>query len=417
MNLCDIWRVRNPLKKRFTFRQNHYSGFIQRRSDYFFISNTLQDTVRNTDVFAAFCSDHSPIFFSLDKKIDASRGRGLWTLNNSLTPNCIYIEKMKTHIVDTLNLLDNENILDQNVRWDFLKYEIRKFTNDFSKALSKNEKKEVSYLEKKLKDLECDLSNTKTRDQHLDCKNKLENIYTKKANGIRIRSKCSWYESGEKSSKFFLNLEKTRAKQEHLRKILVNENEIQEQREVDTHLYLFFKNLFTQKLSVCEENVTKFLDQISLPKLNNEQISECEGFINEEELFSPLKSMENDKSPGNDGLTKEFDETFWQDLKTPLLESIRHSYLIDKLTVSQNQAVIKLIGKKDRDKRFIKNWRPISLLNVDAKSISKALAERVKNIIPSLVSNNQIAYVNNRFISEGGRLISDIFNLYKLTVF
>ena len=333
MNLCNIWRVRNPLKKRVTFRQNHYSGFIQRRLDYFFISNTLQDTARNTDVFAALCSDHSPIFFSLDKKIDASRGRGLWKFNNSLTSNCIYIEKMKTHIVDTLNLLDNENILDQNVRWDFLKYEIRKFTIDFSKALSKNEKQEVSYLEKKLKDLECDLSNTKTRDQYLDSKDKLENIYTKKANGIRIRSKCSWYECGEKSSKFFLNLEKTRAEQGHLRKILVNENEIQEQREVDTHLYLFFKNLFTQKLSVCEENVTKFLDQISLPKLNNEQFSECEGFINEEELFSALKSMENDKSPGNDGLTKEFYETFWQDLKTPLLESIRHSYLIDKLTV------------------------------------------------------------------------------------
>ena len=56
---------------------------------------------------------------------------------------------MKTHIVDTLNLLDNENILDQNVRWDFLKYEIRKLTIDFSKALSKNKKQEVSYLEKK----------------------------------------------------------------------------------------------------------------------------------------------------------------------------------------------------------------------------------------------------------------------------
>ena len=83
---------------------------------------------------------------------------------------------MKTHIVDTLNLLDNENILDQNVRWDFLKYEIRKFTFGFSKALSKNGKQEVSYFEKKLKDLECDLSNTKTRDQYLDCKDMLENI-------------------------------------------------------------------------------------------------------------------------------------------------------------------------------------------------------------------------------------------------
>ena len=123
--------------------------------------------------------------------------------------------------------------------------------------------------------------------------------------------------------------------------------------------------------------------------------------------------MENDECPRNDGLTKEFYETFWQELKAPLLESIRHSYLIGKLTVSQNQAVIKLIEKKDRDKRFIKNWRPISLLNVDAKLISKALAERVKNVAPSLVSNNQIAYVNNRFIIEDERLISDILEMTK----
>ena len=50
---------------------------------------------------------------------------------------------------------------------------------------------------------------------------------------------------------------------------------------------------------------------------------------------------------------------------------------------------------------------------MDARLISKALAERVKNVIPSLVSNNQIAYVNNRFISEGGRLISDILEMTK----
>ena len=48
------------------------------------------------------------------------------------------------------------------------------------------------------------------------------------------------------------------------------------------------------------------------------------------------------------------------------------------LSISQGQAIIKLIGKKDGDKRFIKNWRPISLLNVDLKIISKALSEKLK---------------------------------------
>ena len=64
--------------------------------------------------------------------------------------------------------------------------------------------------------------------------------------------------------------------------------------------------------------------------------------------------------------------------------------------------------KKDKDKRLIQNWRPISQLNVDAKIISKALSKRLKNILPSLISDNQSAYVDGRFITEGGSLIADV---------
>ena len=45
-NLCDIWRVRNPRKKLFTFRQKHFTGIIQRRLDYIFVSNSLQESVK-----------------------------------------------------------------------------------------------------------------------------------------------------------------------------------------------------------------------------------------------------------------------------------------------------------------------------------------------------------------------------------
>ena len=83
------------------------------------------------------------------------------------------------------------------------------------------------------------------------------------------------------------------------------------------------------------------------------------------------------------------------------------TFLKEKLCASQKQAVIKLIEKKDREKRFIKNWRPMSLLNVDVKLTSKVLSNRIKNLLPNLISNNQNAYVANRFIREGGRLISD----------
>ena len=147
---------------------------------------------------------------------------------------------------------------------------------------------------------------------------------------------------------------------------------------------------------------------MSLPKLDNQKALSCEGPITETELLNALKSMSNDKSPGNDGLMKEFYETFWNEIKNTLISSIQRSFEVDQLTISQRQAMIKLIEKKERDKRLIKNWRPISLLNLDTKLLPKALANRMNDVLPSLVKENQIAYVKGRFISEGGRLISDI---------
>ena len=60
--LCHIWRIRNPRK-----RQKHFSGIIQRRLDYFFISNSLQDTISSVDILNTFSTDHSPVFLFLNK--------------------------------------------------------------------------------------------------------------------------------------------------------------------------------------------------------------------------------------------------------------------------------------------------------------------------------------------------------------
>ena len=121
--------------------------------------------------------------------------------------------------------------------------------------------------------------------------------------------------------------------------------------------------------------------------------------------------MDNDKSPGDDSITKEFYIKFWDAVKEPLCASIEQFLIAGELSTSQKQAIIKLVEKKDRDKRFIKNWQPILLLNVDIKLISKVLASRLKSVISSIVNENQVAYVNNRFISESSRLISDILEI------
>ena len=72
-----------------------------------------------------------------------------------------------------------------------------------------------------------------------------------------------------------------------------------------------------------------------------------------------------------------------------------------------------MLGKKGKDKRFIKSWRPISLLNTEMDIISKVLSTRIKNVLPFLISSNQTAYVKKRFISKSGRVISDILEIAK----
>ena len=182
---------------------------------------------------------------------------------------------MKNQISETISMLDQDKITDKHLRWEFLKYEIRKFTINFSKNLVKEKNKDRIFLEKELKKLEKNLDNLQTNECYLGCKQKLQNRYTKKVNGRRIKSKRNWYENREKSTKFFLNLEKYRAIQGCLRTIIVNKKELNDSQQINDALYNFYQTLFKEKLSISEECIQSFLDKVSLPKLNENQALKC----------------------------------------------------------------------------------------------------------------------------------------------
>ena len=150
-----------------------------------------------------------------------------------------------------------------------------------------------------------------------------------------------------------------------------------------------------------------FLSEKHLPTISDENYNLCEGEITEDNF----KSIHDNKTLGNDGLSKEFYETFWEDMKDVFINSLKQAKIEGSLSISQRQAVIILLEKEDRGKRFIKNWRPISLLNTDTKIISKAFAAKLKAILPSIISSNQTVYVEKRCISESGGLISDIMEI------
>ena len=120
--------------------------------------------------------------------------------------------------------------------------------------------------------------------------------------------------------------------------------------------------------------------------------------------------MSNKKSPGSDGLTKEFYLTFWEDLKEDLCEMMNNTYLKEELCESQKEAIVKLIYKKGCP-RELKNWRPISLLNIDYKILSKILANRLKTLMPQLVGKDQYCGVPNRSISTANSILTNIWDI------
>ena len=101
-----------------------------------------------------------------------------------------------------------------------------------------------------------------------------------------------------------------------------------------------------ETLSFSSNNLETNLNTVSFPKLTKEKSKTLDSGITEKEMFIALQGMENNKSSGNDGLTKEFYITFWNEVKAPLLLAIEKAYLVKQLSTSQKQAVIKLIEKK-----------------------------------------------------------------------
>ena len=111
---------------------------------------------------------------------------------------------------------------------------------------------------------------------------------------------------------------------------------------MQNELQLFYRNLFKSNCTKPYDDYKKFLDKIKTPVLTNKKAIICQGDLAEIELFKSLSSMQDCKSPGNDGLTKEFYEYFWNVIKDPLMNSRKKK----KFSISQRQDVIKLIEKR-----------------------------------------------------------------------
>uniref|UniRef100_A0A8C6PVC2 Reverse transcriptase domain-containing protein n=1 Tax=Nothobranchius furzeri TaxID=105023 RepID=A0A8C6PVC2_NOTFU len=135
---------------------------------------------------------------------------------------------------------------------------------------------------------------------------------------------------------------------------------------------------------------------------------EAEGLdlpITEAEIRKAIASMKNGKSPGYDGLPVEYYKTF-ADIAAPILHEV-YQEMFDKGCVAPtfNEAVISLIFKTGKDPNDPSSYRPISLLNLDCKILTKILATRLQLVLPNIIHPNQVGLMKNRTLTDNVRLL------------
>ena len=173
-------------------------------------------------------TDHSAVYLRLGAPDEINRGPSSWKFNNSLINDTTFVDEM-SDFIEKCKSYDLTQFTDPRLKWEFIKYKMRSFSITYSKNKARDRKAERLGLESKVNHLESTFTTDtceELKKEYEESKAKLEQLYDYFTQGAIIRSKCSWYEKGEKSTKYFLNLEKHRKSMTQVRKLTKDGNEI-----------------------------------------------------------------------------------------------------------------------------------------------------------------------------------------------
>ena len=210
------------------------------------------------------------------------------------------------------------------------------------------------------------------------------------------------------ASKYFLSLENKHQTLNTISKLTTEDGSmITNDTGILTECASFYKDLYTSE-NVDNLEIRTYLSKVNMPKLENNLKNKLDSEITEKELLAAVEKLKHNKSPGLDGIVPEFYQTFWHILKEPFIEMITETFEKGEMCNSIKRAVLTLIFKKG-DKCLLKNYRPISLTNYDYKIIAFILANRLQQVIGSLIHHDQSGYIKGRYIGQNSRAIMDIY--------
>ena len=388
-----------------TFRRGETMSSI----DYIYATKPLHQHLIQSqiDFVEPSWTDHALLTVSIKFGND-KQGPGLWRANPLLAEDkkyCKFLEDTLTKFFHTLKTTSTPQ-----EKWDMVKKEIKKVTQSFGRRRS-------AWREKTLKNLQS--SRTKLLRQYKGnitlvekispIEEQIGAIQKEIADVAALRAGRHWRENGETSAGYLKRTITARA----IKKLIpslqhpTSYNTCSEPKAMQDAARCYYQNLYSPD-PIDQPSVDRLLDSV----LPEERVSSSEAeamtrLLTLQEIQEGSKRSPRRSSPGCDGIPYEIlSLVFQHPLYATLVTQIYNDALTESLIpASWHETCVSLLPKKG-DLTLLSNWRPISLINTDAKVFTRMLTKRLKDVAARLVCPAQTGFLPNRFIGDNGMMLN-----------
>ena len=337
-----------------------------------------------------------------------------------LDPSILKNEETKLKFIEEVDFLLNQSDAswDPHTKLEFSKMCIRSVAEKLQADRKKKEKLDEDEVNEELNLAINSLENDPTEAEGEELVEYIEELRDRKASlieskGERLAEKLGtkWYNEGEKSTRYFLNLLKRKAP-DALQVLTDREgNDIMSQELVENEVVKFYKTLYEDydrskiKEIEVEDEFFNLIESLSAQEENM-----VAARLSLRDLEETIVTC-TDTAPGPDGIPYSFYKVLWRRMGSTIVDAWNHTLITGKLCPSHKVSYLKLIPKLGKDLKNLTNWRPITLSNCDHKLITKTYANRMSSVVAGCIRERQTAYLKGRLINDNIRTIMSSINI------
>ncbi|KAF5807675.1 putative RNA-directed DNA polymerase [Helianthus annuus] len=232
-------------------------------------------------------------------------------------------------------------------------------------------------------------------------------VERRRALDLKQRSRTMWALDGDENSRFFHMYINFRKAKNQIQGLFIDGDWVTKLSLIKKEIMSFFRKRFREDIPLRPSMLGDGFSQ-----LKEEDKSWLVEPFALAEIKEALKECGDEKAPGPDGLNMKFIKKFWHLFEKDFKEVMDYFFVDGALNVGCGSSFITLIPKL-KDPVGLNNYRPISLIGVISKLVSKVLANRLKRVIGSVVSESQSAFLKGNFILDGPLLVNELYNCCK----